>query len=159
MRESMACLTTQYSSNRMLREYVETYYIPLAEAYRRRADGAGVALQHWYQQLAKHWQHIHFGNITSSRTDQGYFFEVPVYLDALSPEVIRVEMYAEAVDGGEPFCQSLQRASQLSSTGNAYVYQGTVPDVRPATEYTPRIVPMQEEAIVPLEANNIVWYR
>ena len=36
MRESMASLTPQFSSNRMLREYVDSYYLPLASAYQRR---------------------------------------------------------------------------------------------------------------------------
>ena len=40
MRESMALLTPQFSSNRAVREYTEKHYIPLAAAYLRRStDG------------------------------------------------------------------------------------------------------------------------
>ena len=41
MRASMAELTPQYSTNRMLREYVDRLYLPAAQNYHKRtADGA-----------------------------------------------------------------------------------------------------------------------
>jgi len=159
MRESMACLTTQFSSNRMLREYVETYYVPLAEAYRQRAAGTAVELQDWYRQLAQHWQKIHFGNVTSTQTEGGHHFEVQVYLDDVSPAAVSVELYATPTIDGEPFCQLLKRGILLAGTVNAHVYQGTVPARRPISDYTPRIVPAHGEALVPLEAGFILWYR
>ncbi|MCO6413609.1 MAG: alpha-glucan family phosphorylase, partial [Thiogranum sp.] len=83
VRDSMARLTTRYSSNRMLREYTEDYYIPLAEACRRRAAGSAAGLQDWYRQLSRHWHRIHFGNVTSTPSAQEYQVEVQVYLDEL----------------------------------------------------------------------------
>ena len=159
MRESMAILTTQYSSNRMLREYVEHYYLPLADSYRKRNVEAASAIQDWYQQLELHWPRIHFGNITSSETNEGYQFEVQVYLDDLSVDYVNVELYADALESGEPFCYQLERGAQLAGTANAYVYHGKVPTGRPASDYTPRIVPAHQHAHVPLEANFILWYR
>ena len=159
MRESMASLTTQFSTNRMLREYVERYYVRLAEAYRRRAAGTAVELQNWYRQLAQHWQRIHFGNVSSTPAEGRYHFDVQVYLDELSSEAIRVELYADPIEGGEPFSQSLERGELLAGTVNAYVYQGTIPSDRPASDYTPRIVPVHGEASVPLETDLILWYR
>ena len=159
MRESMACLTTQFSSNRMLREYVETYYVPLADAYRRRAAGTAVELQDWYRQLTQHWQRIHFGSVTSAQTEGGHHFEVQVYLNDMPLDAVSVELYATPTIDGEPFCQPLERGILLAGTVNAYVYQGTVPADRPASDYTPRIVPAHGEALVPLEAGLILWYR
>ena len=159
MRESMASLTTQFSTNRMLREYVERYYVRLAEAYRRRAAGTAVELLNWHRQLAQHWQRIHFGNVSSTPAEGGYHFDVQVYLDELSSEAIRVELYADPIEGGEPFSQSLERGELLAGTVNAYVYQGTIPSDRPASDYTPRIVPVHGEASVPLETDLILWYR
>jgi len=158
IRESMASLTTQYSSNRMLREYVERYYLPLAESYRKRNVEKASELQGWYQQLALHWPRIHFGNITSNQTNEGYQFEVQVYLDDLPANFINVELYAEPQQDGEHCSQSLERGAPLAGTTNAYVYQGRVPADRPVTDYTPRIVPVHENANVPLEASFILWY-
>jgi starch phosphorylase len=159
MRESMACLTTQFSTNRMLREYVERYYARLAESYRRRAAGTAVELHNWQQQLVQHWQRIHFGNVSSAPTESGCHFDVQVYLDELPSEAIRVELYADPIEGGEPFRQSLKRGESLAGSANAYVYQGSVSSERPASDYTPRIVPVHDDASVPLETDFILWYR
>ncbi|MGB5601804.1 MAG: alpha-glucan family phosphorylase [Gammaproteobacteria bacterium] len=159
MRESMACLTTYFSTNRMLREYVETYYLPLAEAYLRRVDGAASDLEDWSRQLRQHWARIHFGNVTSTLTERGHHFEVQVYLDELSPEAVRAELYADANEGGEAFRQPMERGDLLAGAANAYVYHATVPANRPASDYTARIIPAHNEAKVPLDANFILWYR
>jgi starch phosphorylase len=36
-------------------------------------------------------------------------------------------------------------------------YSATVPDNRPAGDYTPRIIPKNEEVAVPLEYKRILW--
>jgi len=159
MRESMAYLTTRFSSNRMLREYVEHYYLPLADARRGRSVEAAADLQEWEAQLAQHWQRLHFGNVSSTRTEDGYRFEVQVYLDEMPVEAVCVELYADPVGEGGPVRQSLMRGSLLAGAANAYVYHGTVPDTRPAADYTARIVPAHAGAIVPHEAGFILWHR
>jgi starch phosphorylase len=162
MRESMASLTTQYSTNRMLREYMQSYYVPLADAYRRRiADDNALAvdLEQWYTHLAQHWHRIHFGEVMSQQANGQHHFMVPVYLDELRPETIQVQLYADATEQNESVCQPLERGELLSGTNNAYVFLGSVAENRPASDYTPRIVPRHPEASVPLEANFILWYR
>jgi starch phosphorylase len=159
MRESMARLTTRFSSNRMMREYVESYYLPMAAACHQRDADVALALQEWHQQLSQHWPRIHFGNVTSSQAEAGYRFEVQVYLDELSADMVCVEIYAAPLEGGEPFRQALQRGALLAGATNAYVFQGIVPDNRPDSDYTPRIVPVHDRASVPLDANFILWYR
>jgi starch phosphorylase len=159
MRESMSTLTVQYSSNRMLREYAERYYVPMAAAFRRRDAAVAAELQEWQRQLTLHWQHIHFGDIMTARTESGYHFEVPVYLDDLPADAVSVELYADPAAGGEPFRQPLERGMLLAGTTNSYVYQGALPGDRPVSDYTPRIIPAHAEAVVPLEADFILWYR
>ncbi len=159
MRESMARLTTRFSSNRMLREYVERYYLPLATARRRRSPETAAALQEWYVQLAQHWQRLHFGNVTSTPKEGGYHFEVQVYLDALPAEAVCVELYADPAGEGGPLRHPLQRGALLAGAANAYTYHGTVPDCRPASDYTARIVAAHAGANLPLEANFILWHR
>ena len=159
MRESMARLTTQFSSNRMLREYADAYYLPLADAYQRRAVDAAAELQHWYHQLVQHWNRIHFGNVRANRVEAGWQFEVQVYLDDVPAEAVSVQVYADAGNGAEPFCQNLARGAPLAGTNNAFNYQGAVPGDQAVAAYTPRIVPAHVDAMIPLEANFILWYR
>ena len=159
MRESMARLTLQYSSNRMLREYVSDFYIPLAEAYQHRSADQAVSLQHWYHELSQHWHRMHFGNIRTHEDKIGCHFEVQVYLDDVPAEAVSVQIYADGVNGAEPFCQDLERGRLLAGANNAYIYHGTVTNSLPASAYTPRVIPYHAQARVPLEANFILWYR
>jgi len=161
MRESMARLTTRYSTNRMLREYTESYYVPLAKAWRQRAGEPATAaeLEAWHQRLQQHWPRIHFGNVMTQKDNDKWRFEVQVYLDDIPPQSVSVELYAEAVDGGEPVRQALERGAALAGTANAWLYSGAVSADRPLTDFTPRIIPAHPLANVPLEANMILWYR
>jgi len=161
IRESMARLTTRFSSNRMLREYTENYYVPLAKAWRQRSGEAGTAaeLEAWHGCLRQHWQRVHFGNVVTQRDDDRWKFEVQVYLDDIPPQAVSVELYAEAVDGGAPFRHRLERGPALAGTVNAWLYAGSVAAERPVSDFTPRIVPAHPLASVPLEANMILWYR
>ena len=161
MRESMARLTTQYSSNRMMREYTEEYYLPLAQAWQARRDEPALAaeLESWHVLLRQHWPRIHFGNVMSHAEEGSWRFEVQVYLDDIPPDAVSVELYAEGVDGGAPLRQVLERGAALAGSANAWLYAGSVPAERPLADYTPRIVPAHPHAQVPLEANQILWYR
>jgi starch phosphorylase len=162
MRESMARLTPQFSSNRMLREYTEGFYVPLAVRYRERAEhGAQAAIdqQRWHELLARRWSGLRFGTVSAVEADGRYQFNVDVYLDDVPAEVVRVELYADPVDGGDPVRLPLERAGALVGAANGYSYTGSVPAERPLAHYTPRIVPVHASASTPLEETLILWHR
>jgi glycogen phosphorylase len=162
MRESMARLTPQFSANRCVREYTEKHYIPLAAAYARRtSDGTRTAenLLNWKEQLSRQWSKLRFGSLRVEAEDNRHVFHVQVYLDELDRDAIQVELYAEALNGGDPFRQVMVRGESLVGSQNAYDYSVTVPASRPAGDFTPRIVPYHETASVPLESQHILWYR
>lgn len=161
MQESMARLTPRFSTNRVVREYAERYYLPAAAAYRERSAGggaAGVMLRDWRQALERGWSALRFGEV-KVETDAGqHLLEVEVYLQDLSPDIVRVELYADGADGGEPVRLEMTRVRALAAAGG-YVYGARAPAVRPATDYTPRVVPHRKDAAVPLEAAFILWQR
>jgi len=159
MRESMARLTPRFSSNRMLREYVEHYYLPLAARLRERDGDVAADLQDWSRRLAQYWPRIHFGNVTCSEIEAGYRFEVQVFLDGMPADLVRVELYAEQAADNEAIAIPLQRGTLLAGTTSSYTYHGSAPATRPLADYTPRIVAAHRHALVPLEANHILWYR
>jgi len=67
IRTSMARLTPRFSSNRMLREYVETAYLPAAADVRdRSADGAHLAqeLADWHTRVTQAWPAVRFTDVT-----------------------------------------------------------------------------------------------
>jgi starch phosphorylase len=112
-------------------------------------------------EIAHHWQYLHFGRKTVAAAGaQEYVFQVPVYLDDLSPEAVRVELYAEPLDAGtEPERIVMSREKPLPGTVNGYLYTAAVSTSRSADDYTPRIIPYHQDAMVPLENNHILWYR
>ncbi len=88
-----------------------------------------------------------------------HVFEVQIYLDDLDPEAVRVELYADGVDGSAPERVEMQRVRQLVGAANGYAYRTSVPATRPATDYTARLIPNHPGVAVPLEAAHILWQR
>ncbi len=160
MRESMARLTPQFSANRAVREYTEKHYIPLAAAYLRRSSDGNRRVEdllNWKRQLSQHWAKLRFGALRVETTEGQHIFDVQVYLDELDRDAIRVELYAEPVDEGEPVRREMARGEPLVGAENAYHYSAAIPSNRPASDYTPRIIPNHSEAFVPLESPQILW--
>jgi starch phosphorylase len=162
MRESMARLTPRFSTNRMMREYTEQYYLPGAIAFRQRAADHGataVQLQGWQQSLDRHWNTMHFGAVQTESSGEYYQFQVQVYLGEVEPESVCVELYADGRNGETPVRQVMSRGDKLTGAANGYLYHAQVPSTRAATDYTPRVIPSHPEAVVPLEASYILWQR
>ena len=161
MRESMACLTTQYSANRAVREYTEQHYIPAAKAYRERAadkGAVGAQVVDWRQTLEQKWATLRFGEVKVMSDKGNHVFEIEVYLNSLDPNSVRVELYADGTNGNEPIRQEMRRGQQLPD-GNGYYYNAQVPATRPAADYTARVIPHRSGVAVPLEYARILWQR
>jgi starch phosphorylase len=159
MRESMARLTPAYSADRAVRQYTQEHYLPAAAAFRRRLENGGSVgsnVLRWRRALAAHWSKLRFGTATVERRDQEYSFQVHVHFDTLDPDAVRVELFAEAQNGDEPFHQPLARRERLGGQ-NSYAYSGVVRATRPAADFALRIVPQHPDAAVPLEASCILW--
>ncbi len=159
MRESMARLTPRFSANRTVREYTERYYIPAAAAYRERAanrGALGAQLVNWRRALEQNWSNLRFGPVKVRSKEGEYVFEVQVYLNDIDPNAVRVELYGNGVDGHEPVRQEMTRGHQLAD-GNGCLYSARVPAIRPATDYTPRVIPYRPGLAVPLESARILW--
>jgi glycogen phosphorylase len=162
MRESMAQLTPQFSSNRTVREYTEQHYLPAASAYRARSadKGAfGVQMVNWRHTLEQQWAALRFGEVKVETVGGQHVFEVQMYLDGLDPELVRVELYADGVDGALPERVEMKRERQLVGAVNGYAYRACVSASRPASDYTGRVIPRREGVAVPLEENHILWQR
>jgi glycogen phosphorylase len=161
MRESMARLTPQFSANRTVREYTEQRYIPAAVAYRQRVGdkgSMGVQVANWQRAVEQNWANLRFGEMKVASDAEKHVFEVQVYLRGLDPNSVRVELYADGVNGGEPVRQEMMHEQGPADT-NGTIYRAQVPSIRPATDYTARVIPQHDGVSVPLEAAQILWQR
>jgi starch phosphorylase len=163
MRESMAQLTPRFSATRAVREYTEQHYLPAAAHYRERAENKGAAAKQmvdWRQAVDGKWGGLRFGDLrVESKADQ-HVFEVEILLNGLDPNAVRVELYADGINGGgaaERVEMKLLRA--LADGAGGGVYGATVSSTRPASDYTPRVIPQRSGVAVPLESTRILWQR
>lgn len=162
MRESMARLTPRFSADRTVREYTEQHYLPAAAAYRGRAadrGAVGAQVVNWQQALERNWAKLRFGEVTVESDPERHVFEAEVYLGSVDPDAVRVELYADGVNGGEPERQEMKGVRRLAGESGGHVYRAAVPAVRPPTDYTARVIPHRAGVAVPLENPRILWQR
>jgi glycogen phosphorylase len=160
MRESMATLTGRFSANRAVRQYAEEYYLPAAITYCAREanhSALGVEMVDWMRTLADGWSTIEFGDLRVETRNGQHQFEVRVELGEVAPEDVCVELYAD-MPGGDSFHQEMTRGEKLINSENGWVYTVPVPATRPASDFTPRIIPQYPGIVVPLEMNLILWH-
>ncbi|MGO8751830.1 MAG: alpha-glucan family phosphorylase [Thermoguttaceae bacterium] len=160
VRNSMARLTEPFSSDRMVREYVERAYLPAARSYLRRSSAGAqlaAALENWQARIDDEWQCLRFGRVAVQETEEQWHFEVQVILGGLGPDCVQVQLYADPLAGSPPVCVPMQCEGRMHGVVNGYIYRAAVPAQRPAAHFTPRIVPHHPEAFVPLESTRTVW--
>ena len=160
MRTSMAQLTPRFSTNRMLRDYLDNYYLPAARQYQQRMDKQGALAQElrlWQQHLARHWHEIHLGKLTMTERAGNWLAETQVYLGGIAPEQVAIEMIADPVGEVPAECIRLQLAYPLTGAINAYHYQGVIPQHRPVSDWSLRAIACHPNAQVPAENPLICW--
>ena len=126
MRESMARLTPHFSANRTVREYTEQHYLPAAAAYRERAADKGAVgrqIVNWRHTLEQKWAALRFGDVKVETNADQHVFEVEVFLDDLDPNAVRVELYADGINGGDPVRQEMKRVGQPAGASSRCIYQ------------------------------------
>ena len=162
MRESMARLTPRFSANRTVREYTEQHYLPAAAAYHLRIANKGAIgrqIVDWQHSLEQKWALLRFGEVKVETRGEQHVFDVQVYLADLEPKTVRVELYADGINGGAPVRQEMRRGRQLAGASGGYVYSAAVSAARPPADYTARVIPHCSGVAVPLEDARILWQR
>ncbi len=162
MRESMARLTPHFAADRTVREYTEDHYLPATIAYHSRAANKG-AIGHqivdWQHSLEQQWATVHFGAVKVETRGGQLIFEVQVCLHSLNPKAVQVELYANGINNGSPVRKAMTLLHPLADESGGYIYSAIVSAVRPAADYTARVIPHCEGVAIPLEESRILWQR
>ena len=162
MRKSMASLTPRFSANRAVGEYTEQHYLPAAAAYRERAADKGAVgrnIVNWEHTLKEKWGTLRFGDLKVQTNAAQHIFEAEVYLNDLDPNLVRVELCADGINGGSSVRQEMARVRQLAGASDVYVYSAAVSAARPPADYTARVIPHCDGVAIPLEDARILWQR
>ena len=160
MRASMARLTPAFSANRVVRQYTDQRYVSAAAAFRKRDENRGslgADLVAWEAHLAKNWSSLRFGSATVQKQGEDNLFQVQVFLGEMKPDAIGVELYANGEKDSGPVIQQMTPGERLAGADAGFTYAAKVATTRPASDYTPRIIPHHEDVSVPLEASSILW--
>jgi starch phosphorylase len=162
MRESMARLTPRFAADRAVREYTEQHYLPASAAYRERAANKGAIGKRvfdWQHAVDRKWESLRFGDLRVETNKDHHVFEVELFLNDLGKNAVRVELYADGINGGDPVRQEMKWARLLAGAPDGCVYHARVPAARPAGDYTARVTPHCDGVAVPLEDARIQWQR
>jgi starch phosphorylase len=160
VRASMTTLTPRFSANRAVRQYVTEYYLPAAETYEaRRANQSalGMCLVNWRRQIEQEWHSMAFGDLQIETSEGQHHFRVEVIFGRVDPEAVQVELFA-AEGEGQPWRQPMARGDKLPDREGGYVFNAQVPATRPASDFTPRLIPYFCGVAVPLEISLILWH-
>ncbi len=147
VRNSMAELTPQYSTNRSVKEYTEKYYLPAAINYQKRiADNGVVAnrIVRWKQDIQENFSKLRIESVKFETKQNKHIFEV--MMDGALLDSIQVQLYAEGIPP-IPMKQDNKK------------YTCTIDANRAIVDYTVRVIPYFPDVFVPLEANQILWQK
>jgi len=157
MRSSMSRLTPTFSSNRMLLDYTERFYLPAVSAFRQRRSACDLAT--WSSQVTSHWHEVRFGDVDVRLEADRWRFRAHVYLGSVHPEWVRVEVYADGHDGSPVTCIRMDAGPAVAGTTGGLEFSTLIPALRPANHYTLRVRPWREDVFLPAELPLITWQR
>jgi starch phosphorylase len=163
MRESMAQLTGQFSTNRMVREYTETYYLPATQDYRARTatdSSAAQEIERWMEHTHRHWPAVRIATVQREADGGRLHIDAQVHIDDLQPDDVRVELYADPESPGDnPQRIALQRGEALAGSTGGYRYHVELTTRRAAEDFSLRVIPEHPLVRWPLEIALVRWER
>ncbi|MBN2355963.1 alpha-glucan family phosphorylase [candidate division KSB1 bacterium] len=169
MKNSIQNLSPVYNTNRMVREYFQTYYYPGLERWRRlSADNMGPIKQlaGWKEKLHQHWNDV---KIISAESENGQDIQVgdqirvkaTIDTGSLKPEDLKVEVYYGPLDSDGTIIAGKNVTMQLQKQlkKNQYYYDAVVPcEATGQHGYSVRVFPQQNEIDKPSDTGLITWY-
>jgi starch phosphorylase len=168
MKTSMRSLGPQFNAKRMVREYVEEFYLPSQERYTAFAKDKFQrvkALVSWKERLRSQWADVKILEVKNDLRDDfkvGDQLQVCAHLrlGRVAPEDIAVELLEGTLDARGVITQP--KLTPMTLTGEAH---GDVVEfcgaIEPATSgrhgYTVRVLPRHADLIAPLTEGLVLW--
>lgn len=160
VRASMATLTPRFSSNRMLEEYLNNYYLPAAAGLDARQKNEGELakqLLQWDRYLHLHWHEIRCSELQIIKQNENWQAAVTVYLGGINPTNIKVQMIADSAGQQPALAIELSVLHPVEGAINAYRYTGQFSTTRAAEDFTMRVISAHPQVNIPAENILIYW--
>jgi starch phosphorylase len=166
MKAAMRTLCPFFNTNRMVREYAESLYLPAAERHWHLIDEhmAGArALAAWKRHLHQNWPKIQFEMIEADadelKVGDVLHVRVQIRLGDLTAEDVTVQLYQGMVDdrGDIPKGAPLTMQPQDEQDG-LYTFTGAIPCLNSGRfGYAVRVLPCHHDLVHPFEPGMILW--
>jgi starch phosphorylase len=170
MKQSMKRLAPAFSTNRMLWEYSERYYVPAAACYERMSrDSLAKAreIAAWKERVQRGWDAVRVESVEAARpgvhrVGEAFALAATIRLGAVSPGDVSVEAYHGPLDATREVRagRAVPLRLELSLEGGVHRYAGTIPCERSGMQgYSVRVRPSHPEACDLLGAGLVTWWR
>jgi starch phosphorylase len=166
MKQSMKLLTAQYSTDRMVVEYVDRFYLPTARRVRARLGGdlaTAEALVAWKKKVQRCWHQLRVLDIHSSpseaRIGEPYVINARLRLGELAPEDVDVQLYHGALDARDEIHDAATVSMEhVGFAEDVHSYTCRVPfKTSGRYGYTVRVIPNHSDVLIPNELEIIRW--
>jgi starch phosphorylase len=170
MKKSMKVLSPAFSTNRLLWEYVESYYRPAAE-YSARLTANGMerarALAAWRRLVSHGWKDVKVESVEARRAElhrvgEGYQVTAAVRLGGIDPRHVAVEIYYGPLDAQRRISDARSVPMTLDPAGGVpglLRYSGVIPCERSGLQgYAVRVRPSHPDANSVLSTGLMTWW-
>ncbi len=167
MKESMRILGPMFNTNRMVREYTERFYVPVAKRNRRFEDNnfeLAKAYNKTYEKVKKRWHELKIHNVEADAFD-GIFInsELEVHaevdLGSLSEDLVDVQIYFGSLNVERCIVKgrSVSMEYKDEKDGRSHFVGKIASSASGLHGYTIRIVPKCDDLVNPYEWRLINW--
>ncbi len=167
IKASMEQLTPVYSTNRMVRQYTENFYLPALQHWNKLRSNhfqAARALARWKQKVRAAWPGVRVSAVaTDAASTLQVGDELPVHctvtLNGLEPADVVVELYYGAMDPFGGLTQPARRGMRSKGVGkDGHGFAGEVPCPRSGKQgYTVRVLPHHPNLAHPWDLGLVAW--
>jgi starch phosphorylase len=167
MKETIATLAPFFNTHRMVREYTEQMYLPNQERWEHfHGDNERVErLTQWKSHVRSKWSQVQILHVEADfpaplKVGTGVPICASIALGDLTPEDVRVELYAGPLNAQQEFVDAtIQALTPVGGNGDGnHKFEGTFTCAEAGSHgYTLRVVPFHPDLRDPLETGLIHW--
>lgn len=170
-REAMKVIAPLFSTDRMVSDYAERYYLPGSKrlkALSAHKFARAKALADWKMGMRINWPMVRARGTACSVTGRTVHVReaievtAEVELGRISPEEVSVEIYVESLNRNGGFQQEIVRIP-MTLTGRdeetkAHIYKGSLEEIDTGEfGYTVRVLPRHPDLVNPVELGLVRW--
>jgi starch phosphorylase len=167
MKTSMKRLCPIFNTNRMVREYVERFYLPAAKRYSDLATQGGAKLGpivEWRKQFRTAGSQVKITRVQAENSREARVGEkiditASVVLGEIPPDYVRVQILSGSVaEGGMLVNGSSSDMKHVGMTENEHQFEGQLECLESGSYgFSVRVIPYHPDVRVPFEHPWLVW--